>query len=106
MDMTGMGQYRFTPARAGTMLSDLRILLAGPVHPRACGDNSSCLLSASTLDGSPPRVRGQYWNAPARLPDIRFTPARAGTMLNLLRNRRFRLGSPPRVRGQYMIIQL
>ena len=52
-----------------------------PVHPRACGDNRNAVSKPPTLYGSPPRVRGQFVCAAIGLAALRFTPARAGTIV-------------------------
>ena len=111
---------RFTPARAGTIAHSADDLCLVPVHPRACGDNGSSGAVSHQVDGSPPRVRGQFKRHEIDLDINRFTPARAGTMdgqvapmwglpvhpracgdnKNVAASLCPKVGSPPRVRGQ------
>ena len=47
-------------------------------HPRGCGENHNCDISAFRRIGSPPRMRGKHHvNAPPSS-DNRITPADAG----------------------------
>ncbi len=50
-----------------------------PVHPHACGDNSTVDGLHGFCDGSPPRVWGQLRLEARRRHATRFTPTRVGT---------------------------
>ncbi len=49
-----------------------------PVHPHACGENASRLLSSAAGVGSPPRVWGKLFLQSGALRSQRFTPTRVG----------------------------
>jgi len=90
-----------------------------PVHPRACGVRTPIKENVIYLIGSPPRVRGAYGRQTAFRYVSRFTPARAGCVIEgpkphttetvhpracgvrslFCRTQRTLSGSPPRVRG-------
>ena len=69
---------RLIPARAGK--TPARGLGAGssPAHPRACGENVTCITSVAIPTGSSPRVRGKLWSAGDLESEPRLIPARAG----------------------------
>ena len=69
---------RFIPAPAGNRLSFMIITRPSPVHPRACGEQTSTSSSRATLAGSSPRLRGTEQRSDARPRDARFIPAPAG----------------------------
>ena len=69
---------RLIPARAGKISSTRPPVLAGPAHPRACGENIIDHRLIVRIPGSSPRVRGKWsrwrkWRAGRGL-----IPARAG----------------------------
>ena len=72
------GGERFIPARAGNARGHRERSTSSLVHPRACGERTSCACTEMPAAGSSPRVRGtraQYrFDHAAR----RFIPARAG----------------------------
>ena len=70
---------RFTPTRVGTTRSRWWRRPTGPVHPHACGDNSTVTAPRPAQRGSPPRVWGQHRLQPGQIPPRRFTPTRVGT---------------------------
>ena len=70
---------RFIPARAGNRERQRSISGSEPVHPRACGEQTSADYAETTNTGSSPRVRGTGQLGPPRLFLARFIPARAGT---------------------------
>ena len=76
----GIAESRSTPARAGSMHLQHPALSQDTVHPRACGDNASNLHSSRSVDGPPPRVRGQSSRPRPSRTCRRSTPARAGTI--------------------------
>ena len=110
---------RFIPAHAGNRRRSNNPLRSGPVHPRACGEQSSILAFDMRDGGSSPRMRGT--DERIRLPGVlgRFIPAHAGNRRSPLRistpkavhpracgeqaaaNLAFRVnpGSSPRMRG-------
>ena len=69
---------RFIPARAGNSRDHRRTGQDGPVHPRACGEQSAAALIAATMAGSSPRVRGTATSAARMGRFMGFIPARAG----------------------------
>ena len=73
-------QQRFIPARAGNSLVSMAELIAEPVHPRACGEQTGGLL-----------LRGLFRN--------RFIPAACGEQLDTDGHTQAITGSSPRVRG-------
>src|SRR5690606_22855059 len=70
---------RFTPTRVGTTAMSAPVMMATTVHPHACGDHRVRLVSAGSVDGSPPRVWGPHLVDRARVQRVRFTPTRVGT---------------------------
>ena len=69
---------RITPARAGKT-ARCRAGIGEPEdHPRACGENRTIHSRASSVRGSPPRVRGKHTPNQSANPAMRITPARAG----------------------------
>ena len=69
---------RITPARAGKTSRLEHDSGGGGDHPRACGENRTCLWLRGLPDGSPPRVRGKQNKSCQKVATIRITPARAG----------------------------
>ena len=53
-----LDELRFIPARAGNGQRRARLVSRETVHPRACGERSSCQRRTNTTSGSSPRVRG------------------------------------------------
>jgi hypothetical protein len=76
---------RFTPTRVGATSPDSRCIRWLPVHPHACGDNSSKVIVNSSPSGSPPRAWGQRSRLQPDVLDNRFTPTRVGTTLRYRR---------------------
>src|SRR5262245_55709749 len=74
------GSIRFTSACAETIWRLHAVEFCTSVHLRVCGDNQTGTLTATTADGSPPRVRRQYVGQVAGDPAARFTSACAETM--------------------------
>ena len=113
------GVDRFIPARAGNRRASGMACRPGPVHPRACGEQTSSPSARFIRTGSSPRVRGTGTKSASALPRRRFIPARAGNRPLPTRRRRAapvhpracgeqndraprsesRIGSSPRVRG-------
>ena len=79
---------RFIPARAGNARDAYRRDSSDPVHPRAGGERTVCLVALLLADGSSPRGRGTLRCGRYRLQHRRFIPARAG-------NAQFPLLPPP-----------
>ena len=111
---------RITPAHAGKTGKYLSPVCSRADHPRACGENYFCAFKQSSVDGSPPRMRGKRKHRAIFRDAGRITPAHAGktdTLLDIAgyaadhpracgendtlkdKNGRY-LGSPPRVRGK------
>ena len=113
---------RITPACAGKTGHGRAKSVRHADHPRACGENYFCAFKQSSVDGSPPRMRGKRKHRAIFRDAGRITPAHAGktdTLLDIAgyaadhpracgendtlkdKNGRY-LGSPPRVRGKRM----
>ena len=69
---------RFIPAPAGNRSSHLSHRFCLSVHPRACGEQISRMMGASTAIGSSPRLRGTEVRHGRHRPHRRFIPAPAG----------------------------
>ena len=69
---------RFIPAPAGNRQLRFRWRTAGPVHPRACGEQLSLLRGAASDSGSSPRLRGTGVRPVKVTVCWRFIPAPAG----------------------------
>ncbi len=69
---------RFIPARAGNRCSNPRRRQSRPVHPRACGEQTTRRKPTCARRGSSPRVRGTAMSDPIKGQSNRFIPARAG----------------------------
>ena len=74
-------RFWITPACAGKRIKlRKRHSICGD-HPRACGEKTMRFIIASTVSGSPPRVRGKEKTPVGHLPDLGITPAYAGKSL-------------------------
>ena len=109
-----------TPACAGRRQHILWALQSARDHPRVCGEKAKALHCASSMRGSPPRVRGEGNNHTVDTLIPRITPACAGRRKqnaektqhtgdhprvcgekeNRLDMSKLKDGSPPRVRGE------
>ena len=109
-----------TPACAGKTEEAYELANEDEDHPRVCGENRLRRERATTLPGSPPRVRGKLARSTGKTPTPGITPACAGkTTRNGRRAPRsedhprvcgenaveaakkaLSEGSPPRVRGK------
>src|SRR5690554_4379038 len=69
---------RFIPAPAGNSIDDDQFAVVVPVHPRACGEQSSHVQEGKTMGGSSPRLRGTGGVGAAHQFGSRFIPAPAG----------------------------
>ena len=69
---------RITPACAGKRRRRSKNLSLNEDHPRLCGEKRSPLLIATSINGSPPPVRGKEYVLPLERSPIRITPACAG----------------------------
>ena len=67
-----------TPACAGKSLSGVRYPMMPEDHPRVCGEKCRNVLYFSSIEGSPPRVRGKEALRSALHPRSGITPACAG----------------------------
>jgi len=113
---------RFTPTGVGTICQARRNGRKLTVHPHGCGDNDFEMRIEEQLNGSPPRVWGQFLHyrttlrhrrftptgvgtMPVRIQHTyfqnRFTPTGVGTMSGSLLQSTINCGSPPRVWGQF-----
>jgi hypothetical protein len=90
---------RFSPARAGNALGELRVKLDHAVHPRACGERIYSRGEHGQAAGSSPRVRGTRDRRSGGYPLRRFIPARAGNA-NRARSRRKAPAVHPRACGE------
>ena len=75
-DLTGV--ERFTPTRVGKTGSSMVGMSVRPVHPHACGENVSHVVSQQLRRGSPPRVWGKPDLGRGLFCADRFTPTRVG----------------------------
>ena len=111
---------RIIPTRVGTSYLVLAYRRLSRDHPHACGDKTSLLLRAFTVQGSSPRVWGQDFFFIAVFIPCRIIPTRVGTSTdcficgfdcqdhphacgdkpNRKRKKRLQVGSSPRVWGQ------
>ena len=57
--MSEKRDLRITPAHAGKTCPPLWYIYSIEDHPRACGENVSCVLKKGEDAGSPPRMRGK-----------------------------------------------
>ena len=90
---------RFIPAPAGNGAPRTRAETGLSVHPRACGERSSGIPVAASLNGSSPRLRGTDGAQADVSTACRFIPAPAGNGLVGVRPARWAHGSSPRLRG-------
>ena len=113
-------RQRITPARAGKTCSRQAGCCHRKDHPRACGENGTCIPGWTSCIGSPPRVRGKRHHRDRQREICGITPARAGKTFKpegqgnnewdhpracgenetAQAETRGRAGSPPRVRGK------
>ena len=111
---------RITPACAGKRKSFQSYSLPVKDHPRLCGEKSTHFASRTTVNGSPPPVRGKGRSGEKSKPLQRITPACAGkSVMDVLDElmdtdhprlcgekvsgciaRSLPVGSPPPVRGK------
>ena len=111
--------FGITPAYAGTTRTGPAHWLIYMDHPRVCGDHLQVRDCLSTIQGSPPRMRGPLASQRLLINYTRITPAYAGTTgewVSTLEGREDHprvcgdhasrrpssgrgLGSPPRMRG-------
>ena len=117
---TFMGKKRITPAGAGKTGMPANLHSQVTDHPRRCGENAEGCRVGSSIQGSPPQVRGKLCSRSVALVKYRITPAGAGKTLHTHWNHggkqdhprrcgenrragqfsRPQLGSPPQVRGK------
>ena len=71
-------RQRFIPAHAGNSRPPTNLPKLPPVHPRACGEQSSLVAATSRAAGSSPRMRGTVPADVYVLLVERFIPAHAG----------------------------
>ena len=108
-----------TPAGAGNRWAVWRRKSSRRDHPRGCGEQTAPKYGASSMLGSPPRVRGTVTGVALNWDSIGITPAGAGNSDRQLsqtptigdhprgcgeqtmrrHKQLLRVGSPPRVRG-------
>ena len=72
------GNTRFIPAPAGNSIAAVSQPDNRPVHPRACGELTTCPSPTRSATGSSPRLRGTRDLPPAGPGVLRFIPAPAG----------------------------
>ena len=73
---------RFIPAPAGNTSSISSSLRLGTVHPRTCGEHSTCIDVFLRDSGSSPHLRGTRVDVARRVMELRFIPAPAGNTLS------------------------
>ena len=78
LHLPALPRHRFIPAPAGNSVPRPAKSTAMPVHPRACGEQSTNPSHISLKDGSSPRLRGTVDQRPCRGSEFRFIPAPAG----------------------------
>ena len=71
-------KYRITPAGAGKTYRSDDFRQCAEDHPRRCGENLCFQLSAETIAGSPPQVRGKLAVSGFFAAPVGITPAGAG----------------------------
>ena len=69
---------RITPAYAGKIERQLRVVHQLLDHPRIRGENSFSTMEQQMLEGSPPHTRGKFQKNDRAFRDVRITPAYAG----------------------------
>ena len=69
---------RLIPAHAGKTSSSTSASGSAPAHPRACGENLSCVFYWLSFRGSSPRMRGKLPRNRANTSRIGLIPAHAG----------------------------
>ena len=74
----GRRAHRIIPAHAGQTLRPCLERRRFSDHPRACGANSSVILTETTVSGSSPRMRGKPVRANHLAHSTRIIPAHAG----------------------------
>ncbi len=72
---------RITPAYAGKRASCKIVHNKTPDHPRACGEKLIIPCASSSVQGSPPRMRGKGRKGHGSRHQTRITPAYAGKNL-------------------------
>ena len=92
---------RITPACAGRSSSPLMIAKKWEDHPRVRGEKRGFLELGETVEGSPPRARGEVHDQIAGYSHSGITPACAGRR-NISHLRRISTQDHPRVRGEKM----
>ena len=94
--------FRFIPARAGNISTQMRHAPARSVHPRTCGEHVGKRSFILAIYGSSPHVRGTSAKHVRQLSAERFIPARAG---NIMMRRERISGRPvhPRTCGEHII---
>ena len=73
------GDIGITPAHAGTTLAEITCSSTKRDHPRSRGDYCRHLDLSCQTPGSPPLTRGLHLLGSLPKPDLRITPAHAGT---------------------------
>ena len=74
----GLVVRRITPACAGKSRWLCKAASQAEDHPRVCGEKTMRFIIASTVSGSPPRMRGKARGASLLCQHLRITPACAG----------------------------
>ena len=74
----GCGGAGLIPARAGKTVVPFLGLVSSAAHPRACGENGTCVKPPGRMSGSSPRVRGKLSTSQATISREGLIPARAG----------------------------
>ena len=91
----------FIPAHAGKTSRSRRLVGRDPVHPRACGENSTSLGASTNGTGSSPRMRGKPPNNQPKGKRYGFIPAHAGKTGAHSGLPPVFSGSSPRMRGKH-----
>ena len=98
----GIIGQRFTPTHVGKTISCQRRWTDEPVHPHACGEDSSPEHKAEVTDGSPPRMWGRPPIQRRFLFGLRFTPTHVGKTPTPPELAGAPVGSPPRMWGRLL----
>ena len=77
---------RITPAYAGKSIYPIIWNRKMRDHPRLCGEKPFWFVSAITLQGSPPPMRGKDMENAGMTDAMRITPAYAGKSLQIIKS--------------------
>ena len=96
---TATNCLRITPAYAGKSQFGSPIQFQSKDHPRLCGEKFGRIPENSTIQGSPPPMRGKVVPSTPKRKTIRITPAYAGKSRSAVETNR-RCRDHPRLCGE------